>query len=167
MLAINVYEISQKQFENIPLLQPAKLVIFMSSILAVFTASTVIYKFNIFINFGLLHLVSQLIIFIIFFGLLIFSLQWFFWGEIIGEDIENLTQLSLRLSIFSVLLLVQAALALAFYPLEAIGRGVMLGSLAYVVIGYVQAYLSHRLDNKFLRDSLIMLLIIYLFVYFL
>jgi len=166
MLAINVYEVSQKQFENIPLLQPAKLVIFISSILMVFAASTVIYKFNIFDNSGLLNLVSQVVVFILFFGLLIFSLQWFFWAEIIGEDIENLSQISWRLSIFSVLLLVQAAIALAFYPFEAIGRGVMLASLAYVVIGYVQSYLSHRLDSKFLRDSLIMLVIIYLFVYF-
>ena len=167
MLAINVYEVSQKQSENIPLLQPAKLVIFMSTILIVFVASTLIYKFNIFGESGLLNLISQIMFFIIFFVLLIASLRWFFGAEIIGENVEDLSVVSYRLSIFCIFFLLQAAIVLSFYPFEAIGRGVMLGALVYITIGYVQAYLSHKLDNKFILDSSIILITDYLFVYFL
>lgn len=169
LLAINVYIVSEKREDSIPLLQPAKVVIYLAFVAMVFLASTIIFKLEWFTNFPVYNLLLKLFLFGIFYSVLFIYSSWVFVSEggVGGETFNNEDmELLKRLQIFAVICLTQFSFVLMFFPFEAFGRAVILGGTVYYINNFIQNYLAHKINLKFLLEIIGALSFIYLLVYF-
>jgi len=166
MLALNIYFVSQKREEDIPLMQPARTIAIITFVLVVFLGSTIIFKILLFSGIPLLNLVIKTLYFISFFTILFANTEWLFFEYRVGEVHRNLMLIK-RFTIQGIVILTQAAVVLMFFPFEAFGRAVFLAGISYVFGSYIQNNLSHRLKFRFLLESAAILGAIYLIIYFL
>ncbi len=169
LLAINVYIVSERREDSIPLLQPAKVVTYLAFVVTVFLASTIIYKIELFSAYPTYNLILKIILFGIFYSVLFMNTPWVFIGEgrVGGEAFNNEDlQLLRRLQIFAVICLTQFSVVLMFFPFEAFGRAVILGGTVYYINTFIQNYLAHKLSLRFLLEVIAALTVIYILVYF-
>jgi hypothetical protein len=169
LLALNIYNISEKAEKALPLLQAAKLVVFIAIILIVFLASTVIYKiyFPQLGNWASLFL--QLIFFFLSYLFLFNSImEWFFYEDKVGElKARNMLVSVDSLRTFAIVYLTQLSLVLMFTRLEDFGRGLFLAANTYVLVTFIQVVISRSLNRRFLLESLSILSVIYIIIYYL
>ena len=169
LLAVNVYIVSEKREGSIPLLQPAKVIAYLAFVMAVFLASTIIYKLEWFTNYPVYNLFSKFLLFGVFYSLLFKYTSWVFISEGgVGGEAFNTEdeQLLRRLQIFAVICLTEFSLVLMFFPFEAFGRAVILGGTVYYINNFIQNYIAHKVNWKFLIEIIGALTIIYTLVYF-
>lgn len=181
LLAINVYGVIERRGEIIPLLQPAKMVVFIAFVMVIFLGSTEIYKFLFFINYPLINLAIKICFFAAFYFVMIFFSEWFLFGPTIkgeGDAGEQANQYRIgrstpnsrdenSLKVLSVWVLFITAVFINFFPFEDFGRAVLLAAVSYVLVNYTQNYISHKLTDKFLLGSALLLGFVYLTVLFL
>jgi hypothetical protein len=169
LLAVNVYIVSERREDSIPLLQPAKVVTYLAFVATVFLASTIIYKLEWFIAYPTYNLLIKIFLFGLFYSLLFLNTSWVFISEGgVGGETFNSEDMQLlhRLQIFAIVCLTQFSLVLMFFPFEAFGRAVILGGTVYYINTFMQNYISHKLNLKFLIEVILALSFIYLLVYF-
>lgn len=169
LLALNIYNISEKAEKALPLLQAAKLVVFIALILIVFLSSTIIYKiyFPQIGDWG--SLILQLILFFVTYLFLFNSIvEWFFYEDKIGGlKSRNMLVSVDSLRTFAVVYLTQLSLVLMFTRLEDFGRGLFLAANTYVLVTFIQVVINRTLNRRFLLESLSILLVIYIIIYYL
>lgn len=169
MLGVNVYIVSERREDTIPLLQPAKVVTYLAFVVLVFIASTVIYKLGFFNDSPVFNLLLKSIGFIIFYYFLFRYTSWIFIseGRVGGEAFDEGNHRVLkRLQIFSLICMSQFSIALMFFPFEAFGRAVILGGVAYYATNFIQNYIAHKINLRFLFEIIIAITAIYTLVYF-
>ena len=169
LLAINIYNVSEKADKAIPLLQAAKLVIFIALILIVFLLSTITYKIYFDNLSALLNLIAQLILFLgIYFALFRSIINWFFYEDKAGEyKAKNMLVSVESLRRFMVIYLIQMSFVLMFTRLEDFGRGLFLAANMYILVSFVQAVIGRTLNRRFFIESVSILLLIYLIIFYL
>ncbi len=169
LLAVNVYVVSERREDSIPLLQPAKVITYLAFVVTVFLASTIIYKIELFTAYPTYNLILKIILFGIFYSVLFKNTSWVFISEggVGGEAFNNEDlQLLHRLQIFTVVCLTQFSVVLMFFPFEAFGRAVILGGTVYYINTFIQNYLAHKVNLRFLLEVIGALTVIYILVYF-
>lgn len=168
LLAMNVYIVTEKRGEIIPLMQPAKVVTYVSFVAVAFMVATMIYKLNWFVGSPEINLITKTLAFLFFYMALFKSSKWFFISEGVGAVALNKDDLVLlnRLGIFGVAVLTQVSIILMFFPFEAYGRAVIIGAVAYFLNSFTQVYLTHKIGLKFALESVLALVIVYILVYF-
>ncbi len=169
-LAINVYYVSEKQEEYLPLLQPAQVFVFMSLILNTFVWSVALYKipyFSILKESENQILIQFFIIllFFIYYIVLFKSLWWFLDDRKVGELTEDIVSKRKSAIIFGALSLWQVSTALMLFPFETFGRSLLVGVTAYVVVNILSKYLTHKLNKSVYIKSFFVLIIAYMLVY--
>lgn len=169
LLSINVYVVSERRGDSIPLLQPAKVLAYLAFVVTVFLASTIIYKIEWFTSYPLYNLLIKLFLFGGFYTTLFKYSSWVFISEggVGGETFNSEDmQLLKRLQIFAVICLTQFSAVLMFFPFEAFSRAVILGGTVYYINTFIQNYLAHKIDLRFLIEVIGALGFIYLLIYF-
>lgn len=168
LLATNVYIVTERRGDIIPLLQPAKVITFVSFVATIFLAATVIYKLLWFDGSPYMNLSVKLVAFILFYSVLFLSSKWFFISEGVGTGPLNSTELKLlnRISLFGIVVLSQISFVLMFFPFEAYGRAVILGAVGYFINSFTQSYLSHRINTKLIVEFMVALIFVYILIYF-
>src|SRR3989344_136400 len=166
LLALNIYNISEKTNKPLPLLQAAKLVIFIALILIVFLCSTVIYKINFSYVGGMGSTFIQLVLFsFLYLALFNSIIEWFFSEDKIGElKTRNILVSIGSLRTFAVLYLSQLSLVLMFTRLEDFGRGLFLAANTYVLVNFIQVIINRTLNKRFFIESISILLVIYILI---
>jgi|688.fasta_scaffold11564_2 hypothetical protein len=169
MLAVNIYNISEKTNKPLPLLQAAKLVVFIALILITFLSSTIIYKFY-FERIGSLGTLGvQLGLFILLFSVLYYSIMnWFFYEDKVGEIKARNTLVSIdSLRLFAILYMTQLSFILVFTRVEDFGRGLFLAANTYALINFIQAVINRTLNKRLFIESISLILLIFLVIYYL
>lgn len=173
-LGLNVYIITERRSESIPLIQPARTVVFMGLAVTVFLATTIIYKILWFESTPIINSGIKIMLFGGFFYTLFRSLGWFLTNEGVGGGVgrsEHAIALEYdtiwRLSRFAGINLTQISVALMFFPLEDFSRGVFLASLMYIMINAIHAYLGHKVTWRLGFESLLIATFSYILVIFL
>jgi len=167
MVALNIYIVTEKTGTVIPLLRPAKAVVFTSLMLSVFFGTTIIYKNLILIDYPLFHLFFKSFLFVLFYFLLFRFIKWFYIADGVGEQGIEKDILLQRLNIFSVVFMSQVSWVLMFSTFENFGRAVIVGGAFYIINNLVQNYLSHKIVSRFLYESFALLIFLYVIVSFL
>ena len=167
LLSINIYIVSESSEEVIPLLQPAKAMVYGYQLVMVFFSSIIIYKFSPYAEIPIFSLVLQAILFLIFYYLFFRSIRWFYMME--GALINPETKLDtiVRLSTFSYVFLSEVSIILVFFPLEDFARAMIVSGVLFVVSNLINNYLIHKITSRLLIDSLLMLSFLYLLTNFL
>lgn len=149
MLATNIFVASEKVEEFFPLIQPAKVVVFILLLLSVFNWSNVAYKLPFLFKFeGLFAFSMQIFLLIIVFTLLFMFSGWFILGGWVGDATENLVFTLRRGQLSIIIILVQTSVVLSFFPYEDFGRGMVLSAVTYSLVSLVGSYLSHKSDKS-------------------
>lgn len=167
LLSTNIYIVSKRQGEPIPLLQPAKTIIFLILVMSTFLGSTILYKIHFLYSFPAAYLIILGLLFYLFYYSLFSSSVWFFNADVIGEEDISYSRIVHRLKLFSAVVLAELAVALSFIPLESFGRAVILGGIVYVLINLVQNYITHKVNLRFGIESVIVITFVYFIVSFL
>ncbi len=153
LLAFNIYSVSEKYSESIPLLQPARLVIYVSTVLLSFLLATIVYKIDIFSSLPVLNLILKMFLYFGFFFILFKSLHWFFVEDNEVGEVRNRKMARYKsIMIYSSIVLAQFSFLLLFFPYEAFAAGIVVSALTYVGLSIIQGFLSHKLNNKLLFE---------------
>ncbi|PIR42660.1 hypothetical protein CO058_00490 [candidate division WWE3 bacterium CG_4_9_14_0_2_um_filter_35_11] len=167
LLSINIYIVSESSEETIPLLQPAKSVVYAYQLMTVFFSSIIIYKFSPYVEYPVVSLVIQSAFFLAFYYLLFRSIRWFYMMEGALNSPESKLITIVRLSVFAYVFLSEVSIILVFYPLEDFARGMLSAGALFVTSNLINNYLIHRISNRLLLDSLLILSFLYLITNFL
>ena len=167
LLSVNIYIVSEASEEMIPLLQPAKSVVYAYQLMSVFFSSIIIYKFAPYAESPLISLGLQLACFLVFYFLLFRSIRWFYMmeGNLISPEMKAST--ITRLSLFAYVFLVEVSILLAFYPLEDFARAMLVAGALFITSNVINGYLMHKVTTRLLIDSLLILAFLYLITNFL
>lgn len=167
LLSINIYIVSETSEEAIPLLQPAKSVVYAYQLVTVFFSSIIIYKFSPYVEYPMVSLGIQSVFFLIFYYLLFRSIRWFYMmeGALINPETKLTTIVSL--SVFAYIFLSEISIILVFYPLEDFARAMLAAGALFVTSNLINNYLVHKISNRLLLDSLLILSFLYLITNFL
>lgn len=173
-LGLNVYIITERRSEAIPLIQPARTVVFIGLAITVFLSTTIVYKILWFESYPVVNSIIKSILFLGFFYTLFRSLGWFLSNEGVGVGTEKSASVIAveydtiwRLSRFAGVTLTQVAVVMMFTPVEDFSRGVFLASLMYVAINAIHAYLGHKVTWRLGVESLITAVFAYVLINFL
>lgn len=161
LLAVNVHVVVSRIDENIPLLQPAIAVSFMTIVLTVFLGTTVIYKLPFFLEEGLVNLGMKGLFFVIFFQIVLFRLSWIF-GE--NNRVGQIPKSAVNIGKIGLPIL---AIALTLFPFEDLGRGMFLATVSYIILNFTSQYLHHDLKKSFWIESIGLITAIYTLIYLL
>ena len=159
--------VSERQDENIPLLEPSKVMVSISQVVTVFFMSLIVYKSIFFINSGLTDLIFKIFLFSGLFFLLIKTSKWFFFAGRAGEDAKKDSDAASAFGLLEVLLLSQLAWVLTLYPYEDIGRSALLAGFYYVSNNFILSYLNHRVTVRTYIESVVLLGVIFFLIFFL
>lgn len=167
LLSVNIYIVSELSDEVIPLLQPAKSVVYAYQLITVFFSSIIIYKFSGYVELPIINFVLQSFFFLAFYYMLFLSIRWFYMmeGSLINPEIK-LTTVN-RLSVFAYVFLCEVSIILMFYPLEDFARAMLVAGSLFVVSNIINNYLVHKVSGRLLVDSLLVLSFLYLLTNFL
>lgn len=153
LLAFNIYSVSEKYSEAIPLLQPARLVIYVTTVSLSFLFATIVYKVDIFSSLPLVNLVLKMILYFGFFYILFRSLHWFFVEDNEIGEVRNRKMVRYNsIMMYASVVLAQFSFILLFFPYEAFAAGIVVSALTYVGLSIIQGFLSHKLNNKLLFE---------------
>lgn len=164
LLALNIFIVSEKKEEYIPLIQPAKIVVFVSSLLIVFSGYTIAYKLYFSVLPEIVMILGQFLLILIINLVLFKNLDWFFEAYRVGES-ENYDESLKSFKLVSVIILLQFAIVTTLYPFEAFARAMLLSASAYVLINYFINYLSHKINTRLYVESLLILIFVYILAY--
>lgn len=163
LLAINIFIVSQKTETLIPLIQPAKVVVFISIIITVFFGSTQIYKLPVFENNSTFGLIARIFWFLIYYYFFTKSLNWVLSSysiEKIGERVSNSIR---KLETLIAVVLFEVSVILLFIPLESFARGIILSGVTYVLFTYATQVLGHKVKLSFYIESGLIILLTAIF----
>lgn len=167
LLALNIYFVSEKQEVDIPLIQPAKVVVTTAIVLTVFFWTILIYKLPYVIH-GIspwIVIALVVILLLIFYALFFPSLLWYIVPSREGEIIEEKRQNGRRALALIVVVLLELSLMLMGYPYETFARAALISVTAYVLINIAMQYLAHKLSKRLYIESTAIILATYLIVY--
>jgi len=167
LISINVFFVSEKKGEKIPLIEAAHVIVSISIVIIVFLGSTNIYKLPIFLDLPLVNLVSKTVLFAVFYFVLLKNFKWFFLMNRAGEITDELIAKVQGLISIEMIFLTEISLVLCFFPFEDFGRGAFIAVTTYIANNFIQNHLNHKLNNKFLLESITVFIVIYLFIYLL
>ena len=167
LLSVNIYIVSESSDEAVPLLQPAKSVVYAYQLMSVFFSSIIIYKFAPYSESLLISLGLQALCFLVFYFLLFRSLRWFYMmeGDLISPEVKVNT--IVRLSLFAYVFLVEVSILLSFYPLEDFVRAMLVAGVLFITSNVINCYLMHKVTKRLFIDSLLILFFLYLIANFL
>ena len=152
LLSLNIFSVSENFTEDLPLLQPARLLVYLSIISLSYISSIIIYKISIFPNISMLNFLVKSILFSGYYYVLFRSLHWFFVEEKIGEVREKKIERYNVISRFIILILSQTAIILMFFPYESYAAGIIVAACVYANLSIAQGYLHHTLVSKLLIE---------------
>ncbi|MDQ5981470.1 MAG: hypothetical protein QG570_217 [Patescibacteria group bacterium] len=165
LLSFNIYIVAEKVNENIPLIQPARLIVFITTIMGSFLFATVNYKLIIFSNLPLVNLLIKSILFFVYYYLIFYTIRWFFLDEKIGElKAKNLVKIE-SISFFAVLVITQLSIVLMYFPYEAYASSIILSVTTYILMNLIQNLLVHNVNTKYILES-VFLIVLSLFIAF-
>jgi hypothetical protein len=163
-LGLNIYYVSDKRAEAIPLIQPARTVVFVSNLVLIFLASVEIYKVNVLSGLSLLNTIVQILLFIIFIILMTWSMMWFIYSHRVGE-VLNKTSFDKTIYFLIVVITSQIYLLTMLFPFEDLGRAIIVTSVVYVLMNFIINYISHKITYKYYLESVFIILFVYLIAY--
>lgn len=166
LLAFNVYLVAEKYNESIPLIQPARLIIFICTVLCSFLFATVTYKIRLFNDLPLVNLFLKSILFLVFYYLMFYTIRWFFLDEKIGELKEKNVIKIESVSLFAVLAITQLAIILLYFPYESYAAAIVLSVTAYVFVNLIQKLLIHKVNLRYILESASLILLSLFIAYF-
>lgn len=166
LLSFNIYLVAEKYNESMPLIQPARLIIFICTILCSFLFATVTYKIRLFNDYPLVNLFLKSILFFGFYYLIFYTIRWFFLDEKIGELKEKNVIKIESVSFFAVLGITQLAIILMYFPYESYAAAIVLSVTAYVLLNLIQKLLVHKVNLRYIIESAILILLSLFIAYF-
>lgn len=148
LVAFNIYLVSEKLNEIIPLIQPARLVVVVCTIVLAFVSANVIYKVNIFMSIPVLNLGFKVFLFAIYNYLIYYTIRWFFLESKIGENRKKNMQKVDSVASMAVLFNTQLAFIITIYPFEAFAGSIILMVASYISINLIQNIFDHKVELK-------------------
>ncbi len=165
LLSFNVYLVAEKVNESLPLIQPARLVVFLSLIISVFIFSTVNYKFHYFQNIPVINFSVKSLFFVIYFYFLFSTIRWLFIDEKVGEFSEKEFQKIRSVSLLSTVCMSQIAVSLMFFPFESFAMGMIMAVSSYIFINIIQGLIRHRITFTYILGSIFLVVLTVFFAY--
>lgn len=165
LLSFNVFLVAEKINENLPLIQPSRLVVFLWSIISIFLFAIVNYKFQFFENLPYLNFSIKIILYIVYFHFLFSTIRWLFTDEKIGEFTQKNLLTIKSVSILSTMCMTQLAVSLMFFPFESYAVGMILAVTGYIFINIIQSLIRHRITIIYIFESLFLIVISMIFAY--
>jgi len=147
-IAFNVYLVSEKLNEVIPLIQPARLVVIICTVVLAFISANVIYKLPFFINYPMLNLAFKVLLFAIYNYLIFYTIRWFFLESKIGDNRQKNIEKVDSVAGMAILFNTQLAFFLTLFPFEAFASAVILMSGSYISINLIQNIFNHKVEFK-------------------
>ena len=166
-LALNVYIVAKNKNQPIPLLQTSKLVVSTSIVLTAIIGSVIILKSSFAFENPFYNFLAQMFYFSFFYFGLISNTEWFYLSEKIGEVISPRFLNDFKsIKFFMAFSLTTVSLLLAFFQLEDLAKGIIIGILYYIFIDLKTHYLNRSLNNRFIRESIIIFVLVCVLVNF-
>ncbi len=160
MLASNVFIVSENMNEEIPLIEPSKVVMFIAYLLNVFLGSTIIYKIHFFPGNQILDMVINFILFGIFFYANLYTLDWIFRAYRVGEkENRELTQIGV---VASIIILLFLTYSLTLYPFETFASALVISASFYGCVNFIINYLLHKINLRFYIETILMIFIAFI-----